>query len=152
MLDLPKEFLAAVASRYDVKEAIGHGGMATIVLARDLRYDREVAMKVLLPEQSSSLSEDRFMREIKVLSRLSHPRILPLYDSGHAAGLLYYVMQLVEGRSLEQVLEGESRLEEDDVVEALYLVGLVRAVAGGDDGGAEERVVRVRGRDDGRGP
>ncbi len=116
MLDLPKEFLAAVATRYEVKDVIGYGGMATIVLARDLRYDREVAMKVLLPEQSSSLSEDRFIREIKVLSRLNHPRILPLYDSGHAAGLLYYVMPYVRGETLQGRLAREERLPIQDAL------------------------------------
>ena len=116
MLDLPTEFLDAIAARYEVKEMIGRGGMATILLARDLRYDREVAMKVLTPEQSSSLSEDRFIREIKVLSRLTHPRILPLYDSGHAAGLLYYVMPYVRGETLQDRVAREQRLPIQDAL------------------------------------
>ncbi|HTK41517.1 MAG TPA: protein kinase, partial [Gemmatimonadales bacterium] len=86
-----------LAERYAVERELGHGGMATVYLAQDLRHDRQVAIKVLRPELSASLGSDRFNREIKVAAGLQHPHILGLYDSGAADGLLYYVMPFVEG-------------------------------------------------------
>lgn len=74
--------------------------MATVFRARDLRHARDVAIKVLRPELAAALGADRFRREIHVAAQLQHPNVLPLHDSGEADGLLYYVMPLVEGRTL----------------------------------------------------
>ena len=81
--------------------------MATVYLARDLKHDRKVAIKVLLPELAASLGADRFLREIRVAATLQHPNILGLYDSGEVDGLLYYVMPFVEGESLRDRLDKE---------------------------------------------
>src|SRR6476619_1451554 len=90
--------------------------MATVYLARDTRHDRPVAIKVLRPELAASIGADRFLREIKVAAHLQHPNILALYDSGEAAGFLYYVMPYVEGESLRERLEREKPLPVDEAV------------------------------------
>ncbi|HEV8613174.1 MAG TPA: serine/threonine-protein kinase, partial [Gemmatimonadales bacterium] len=84
--------------------------MATVYLAQDLRHHRPVALKVLHPELALSLGSERFLREIQIAARLQHPHIVPLYDSGQAGELLYYVMPFIEGESLRQRLEREGRL------------------------------------------
>src|SRR5450759_71845 len=84
--------------------------MATVYLARDLRHDRRVALKVLLPELGALLGVERFQAEIKVTANLQHPNLLPLFDSGEANGLLFYVMPYVEGESLRARLEREKQL------------------------------------------
>jgi serine/threonine-protein kinase len=101
---------AAIADRYRIERELGAGGMATVYLARDIRHDRDVAVKILRPELAQSLGRDRFLREIKLAARLSHPHILPLFDSGEADGQLYYVMPNVEGQSLRDRLDGEPQL------------------------------------------
>src|SRR2546422_4531410 len=95
----------ALAGRYALERQIGAGGMATVYLARDLRHERAVALKILAPDLAAALGPERFLREIRLTARLQHPHILPLLDSGEAAGLLYYVMPFVEGESLRQRLE-----------------------------------------------
>jgi eukaryotic-like serine/threonine-protein kinase len=105
-----------LAQRYLVTREIGRGGMATVYLARDQRDDRDVAVKVLLPEVGLALGAERFRREITVASRFSHPRILPLYDSGEHEGQLYYVMPFVVGESLRARLEREGPLNVDEAV------------------------------------
>jgi eukaryotic-like serine/threonine-protein kinase len=94
----------ALSARYRVERKLGHGGMAAVYLARDLRHDRPVALKVLREELTASLGAERFLREIRLTARLDHPHILPLLDSGEADGLLYYVMPYVEGESLRDRL------------------------------------------------
>ncbi len=89
---------------------LGRGGTATVYLAHDLRHDRPVALKVVHPELAASVGTERFLREIRVVARLSHPHILPLFDSGEVEGLLYYVMPRVAGESLRQRLDREERL------------------------------------------
>ncbi|HVF39526.1 MAG TPA: protein kinase, partial [Gemmatimonadaceae bacterium] len=106
----------ALAGRYDLERELGRGGMATVYLARDVRHDRPVALKVLQPEQSAALGADRFHREIKVLARLRHPFILPLHDSGEAAGALYFVMPYIEGESLRAKFTRESTLQPEAIV------------------------------------
>jgi TolB-like protein len=91
--------------------------MATVYLARDLKHDRLVAIKVLHPDLAASLGAERFLREIRVTAKLSHPHILPLYDSGEAAGLLYYVMPFVEGESLAGKLAREKQLSIKETVQ-----------------------------------
>jgi eukaryotic-like serine/threonine-protein kinase len=110
VLDLRDNLQAALETRYAIEREIGHGGMAVVYRARDLRHDRTVALKVLQPSFSAQLGAERFLQEIKVAARLRHPHLLPLYDSGDAAGLLYYVMPCIDGGSLRDLLRREGRL------------------------------------------
>jgi serine/threonine protein kinase len=105
-----------IGDRYSVERELGRGGMATVFLARDIKHDREVAIKVLHPELSASIGSDRFEREIKLAARLQHPHILGLYDSGSAGELLYYVMPFVRGESLRDRIAREGMLPIDDAV------------------------------------
>src|SRR3970282_400052 len=109
MTELLGRLKTALSDRYDVEREIGRGGMATVFLARDRRHGRSVAVKVLHPALSVGLGPDRFLREIQIAARLQHPHIVPLYDSGQAGDLLYYVMPYVEGESLRQRLDREKR-------------------------------------------
>lgn len=104
MNELLERFKAAVADRYAVQQEIGHGGMAVVYLAHDLRHDRDVAVKCLLPDLAATLGSTRFLQEIRVTANLQHPHILPLYNSGEADDLLYYVMPYVNGETLRQRL------------------------------------------------
>jgi len=106
----------ALADRYRIERELGAGGMATVYLADDLRHGRKVAIKVLHPELSTMLGPERFLAEIKTTAALQHPHILPLFDSGSAEGLLYYVMPLVEGETLRHRLERERQLPVADAV------------------------------------
>lgn len=107
MTDIGVRLMAALAGRYRVGREIGSGGAAIVFEARDLKHDRDVALKALRPEVTSELGADRFVREIRISASLFHPHILPLLDSGEANGLLYYVMPLVRGESLRSRLERE---------------------------------------------
>jgi Tol biopolymer transport system component len=107
----------AVASRYVIERELGRGGMAIVYLARDLRHDRMVALKVMRPELSAGMSASRFFQEIEFAARLNHPHIVPLFDSGEAGGLLWYAMPFVEGESLRQRLERERRLPVRDALQ-----------------------------------
>ncbi len=107
---------AALSDRYRFEREIGAGGMATVYLARDLRHDREVAVKVLKPELGAVLGADRFLSEIKVTANLHHPNLLPLFDSGEANGLLYYVMPFVKGETLRARLDRELQLPVEEAV------------------------------------
>jgi serine/threonine-protein kinase len=101
---------AALADKYLIERELGAGGMAIVYLARDLKHDRNVAVKVFRPELAASIGVDRFLREIQVTAKLQHPHILPLHDSGEAGGQLYYVMPYVEGESLRDLLDREQQL------------------------------------------
>ncbi len=96
---------AALGRRYAVERELGRGGMGTVYLAWDRKHARRVAIKILPPDLASALGPERFLREIAIAARLSHPHILPLHDSGQAGGVLYYVMPWVEGESLRQRLD-----------------------------------------------
>jgi eukaryotic-like serine/threonine-protein kinase len=109
----------ALADRYRIERELGAGGMATVYLAHDVRHDRQVAVKVLREELSVSLGKERFLREIKVAAALQHPHILPLYDSGAADELLFYVMPYVDGQSLRDKLMKEGELPVGDAVRIL---------------------------------
>ncbi len=115
---------AAIADRYRVEREIGAGGMATVYLADDLKHNRKVALKVLRPELAEALGHERFLREIETTANLRHPHILPLYDSGDAAGSLFYVMPYVEGESLRERLDREKQLPVSDAI------AIAREVAG----------------------
>jgi serine/threonine protein kinase len=111
MPDLPTTFTDAIRDRYVVEREIGVGGMATVHLAHDVRHNRFVAIKVLKPELAASLGAERFLKEIEIAARLTHPHVIPLHDSGEAAGFLYYVMPFIDGESLRVRLRRETRLE-----------------------------------------
>ena len=106
----------ALGERYRIEREIGRGGMATVYVAEDLKHHRQVAIKVLSPELAAGLGHARFLREIEIAAGLSHPNILPLYDSGESDGFLYYVMPFVEGESLRSRLEREKQLSIPDSV------------------------------------
>jgi eukaryotic-like serine/threonine-protein kinase len=118
MADPLERLRGALAGRYALERELGAGGMAVVYLARDLRHDREVALKVVRPELTAHLGPERFLREIAITGRLQHPHIMPLLDSGEADGLLYYVMPYVAGETLRQRLDRERQLP---VEEALRL-------------------------------
>jgi len=119
-----RPFAAALADHYTIERELGRGGTTSVYLARDRKHDRAVALKVLHPELSSVVAAERFLRQIRLLARLRHPHILPLYDSGEADGFLFLVTPYIEGGALRARLARERRLS---VVEAL---GLTREVAG----------------------
>ncbi|MDH4043339.1 MAG: serine/threonine-protein kinase [Gemmatimonadota bacterium] len=108
---------AALTGVYAVQSALGEGGMAFVYLANDVKHDRQVAIKVLKPELAASLGAERFLREIQITAKLQHPNILPLYDSGEADGLLYYVMPFVVGESLSDLIARERQLSIHDAVQ-----------------------------------
>ena len=116
MSDLIEILRASLAERYDVHRELGRGGMATVFLADDVKLRRAVAIKVLHRVLWAGLGPERFLREIEIAARLQHPHILPLYDSGTAGGVLYYVMPYVEGESLRDRLTREKQLSLGDVV------------------------------------
>src|SRR3989454_1136095 len=116
MLEILAHLKAALADRYTIDRVLGHGGTATVYLAQDLKHGRSVAIKVLRPELAAALGAERFLREIEIAARLSHPHILPLHDSGEAAGFLYYVMPFVEGESLRDRLRREQQLPIEEAV------------------------------------
>src|SRR5215216_1749300 len=114
---LPIERLRdALSQSYAIDRELGKGGMATVYLAQDTKHDRIVALKVLHPDLAASLGPDRFLREIKLAARLNHPHILPLFDSGNADGLLYYVMPYVEGESLRERIDRENKIPIDEAI------------------------------------
>ena len=106
----------ALAGRYEIERRIGAGGMATVYLARDVKHHRRVALKVLSPELGAVLGPERFLGEIEVTANLHHPHLLPLFDSGEAGGLLFYVMPFIEGETLRARIERERQLTVDESV------------------------------------
>jgi serine/threonine protein kinase/tetratricopeptide (TPR) repeat protein len=106
----------ALADRYRLDRELGQGGMATVYLAHDRKHGREVAIKVLRPDLAESLGRERFLREIQLAARLSHPHILPLYDSGEAGGVLYFVMPLMQGQTLRERLAADAPLPIEEAV------------------------------------
>src|SRR6476659_7081478 len=106
----------ALAGRYSLERERGAGGMATVYLAHDVRHDRKVAIKVLKPELAAVLGAERFIVEIRTTAALQHPHILPLFDSGEADGLLYYVMPYIEGETIRDKLNRETQFAVDDAV------------------------------------
>ena len=115
-MDIRSELESALAGRYAVQGEIGRGGMATVFLAEDLKHGRRVALKVLEPELSSLLGVERFLAEIRVTASLQHPNLLPLFDSGDAGGLPFYVMPFVDGESLRARLARTKQLTVDAAV------------------------------------
>src|ERR1041385_8786612 len=105
---------SALADRYSIERELGAGGMATVYLARDLKHDREVALKVLRADLSAVIGSDRFLAEVRIAARLDHPHILTLIDSGSADGILFYVLPYVRGESLRAKLDREKQLSVQD--------------------------------------
>src|SRR5687767_2211927 len=119
----PEQLNAALAGRYEIEREVGQGGMATVYLARDLKHNRHVALKVLSTELAAVMGRERFLSEIEVTANLHHPHLLPLFDSGDAGGLLFYVMPYVEGESLRKRLERERQLSLDDAIHIASAIG-----------------------------
>ncbi len=115
-MDAITQLRESLSERYDIEREIGAGGMATVYLARDIRHDRHVALKLLNPDLGAVLGVERFLAEIRVTANLQHPNLLPLFDSGAADGLLYYVMPFVEGESLRARLAREKQLPIDEAL------------------------------------
>jgi serine/threonine-protein kinase len=116
MTEFQQRLERGLRGRYEIERELGQGGMALVFLARDLRHERKVALKVLRPEISAEIGAERFLREIKLAAGLTHPHILPVYDSGEADGLLFYVMPNMEGRSLRERLDHERQLPLDEAL------------------------------------
>jgi tetratricopeptide (TPR) repeat protein len=119
--DLETALRAELAGRYALERELGRGGMATVYLADDVRHHRQVAIKVLHPELGAVLGAERFLREIGIAARLSHPHILPLHDSGTldlglGRPVLFYVMPYIAGRSLRERLREELQLPMDEAL------------------------------------
>ena len=112
----PLALTEAIGERYRLERELGRGGMATVYLAHDIKHDRKVAIKVLDPELGAVLGAERFLSEIKVTANLQHPNLLPLFDSGEAGGLLYYVMPFVDGETLRHRLDREKQLSIESAV------------------------------------
>jgi len=117
MLPVHEHLAAALADRYRIERrpdgdlaVLGRGGTATVYLAHDLRHERLVALKVVHPGLAIGVEAERFLREIRFVAKLSHPHILPLFDSGQAEELLYFVMPYVQGESLRRRLQREGPL------------------------------------------
>jgi eukaryotic-like serine/threonine-protein kinase len=115
--ELDGGLLTALSGRYEIERVIGRGGMAVVYLARDLKHNRSVALKVLRPEFSHAPDNRRFAREIDIAAQLVHPNILSLHDSDEIAGFLYYVMPYAESVTLRERLRSETQLSIDDVLE-----------------------------------
>jgi len=127
--DAQTRLQTALTGRYAFEREIGHGGMATVYLAQDLKHRRPVAIKVLHPHLAAHLGVERFLREIEIAARLNHPHILTLIDSGEADGFLYYVMPYVEGESLRGRLIREKRLPVDEALQITRHVAAALAYA-----------------------
>jgi serine/threonine protein kinase len=116
MTEMIVQLREALADRYRIERKLGQGGWAAVYLAEDLKHGRKVAIKALLPTLAEMLGPARFLNEIRVTRNLQHPHILPLYDSGEAGGILYYVMPYVTGESLRTRLDHELRLSIDEAL------------------------------------
>jgi len=122
---------AALADRYVIERALGSGGMATVYLARDLKHHRSIAIKVLKSDLAAVLGVERFLQEIEITAGLSHPHIVPLYDSGEADGAVFYVMPWVEGESLREHLRRQKQLPVDEAISIAHDVAGALAYAHG---------------------
>ena len=116
MNDHASRLQAVLIDRYQIERELGRGGMATVYLARDLKHERLIALKVLHPELAATVGSERFLREIRTVAQLQHPHILSVHDSGDAAGQLWFTMPYIEGESLRDRLEREHQLPVDEAL------------------------------------
>jgi serine/threonine protein kinase/Flp pilus assembly protein TadD len=123
MSDASASLANTLADRYTIERLLGQGGMATVHLAEEKKHRRKVAIKVLKPEFAASVGAERFLREIGIAARLSHPHIVPLIDSGESDGSLYYVSPYIAGGSLRDRLNRCKKLPIDDAVRISHEVG-----------------------------
>ena len=137
MPDLLERLRLSLSDRYAIDREIGHGGMARVLLAEDRKHRRLVALKVLRPEVGEALGQERFLHEIEIAAKFTHPHILTLHDSGEADGLLYYVMPFVDGESLRERLVREQQLPIDEALR------ITREVAGARGRGLAIRDARL---------
>jgi eukaryotic-like serine/threonine-protein kinase len=121
----------ALRDRYALEHELGHGGMATVYLARDVHQREPVAIKVMHSNLADALDSKRFVREMGIAASLAHPLIVPLHDSGNAGGVLYYIMPYVEGESLYERLQRERRLPLDDALRITHDVAAALGYAHG---------------------
>ncbi|MGH7696094.1 MAG: protein kinase domain-containing protein, partial [Gemmatimonadaceae bacterium] len=121
-MDATARLTSALAGRYRVERELGSGGMSTVYLAHDVRHDRKVALKVLLPDLAATIGTERFLREVRITASLSHPHILPLLDSDEVDGQLFYVMPYAEEGTLRDRLRRETQLS---IEAALSITGQV---------------------------
>jgi len=112
----PSALADALRDRYLIERELGRGGMATVYLARDVKHDREVALKLLRPELAAVLGAERFLQEIRISAKLDHPHILTLIDSGESEGFVWYVLPYVRGESLREKLTREKQLSVEAAV------------------------------------
>ena len=129
MADHLERFRELYGEQYVIEGLIGRGGMAEVYRAMDVKHGRPVAVKLLGPDIGYSLAVDRFMREIEIAARLQHPNILPVFDSGKAGGMLYYIMPFVDGGSLRDRLRRDPHLPTDEVVRIVQEVADALAYA-----------------------
>lgn len=123
MSEFLSSLAASLASTYEIQREVGHGGMATVFLARDIKHDRQVAVKVLAHHLAASIAHERFLREIRVAARLTHPHIVPLLDSGEVNELPYYVMPFVDGESLRERLTRAKKLDMQTAISIISEIG-----------------------------
>jgi len=121
----------ALSGRYAIERELARGGMATVYLARDVQREEPVAVKVMHPRLASALGTERFLREIEIAGTMAHPHIVPLYDSGNASGVLYYIMPYVQGESLHERLDREKRLSLEDALQITHDVAAALGYAHG---------------------
>ena len=125
MSDAPVSLANALSDRYTIERLLGYGGMATVHLAEERKHKRKVAIKILKHEFGASVGAERFLREIGIAARLSHPHIVPLIDSGESDGSLYYVSPFISGGSLRDRLDREKKLPIDDALDYAHRNGFV---------------------------
>ena len=117
------EALEALGERYEIERVLGRGGMAVVHLAEERKHKRKVAIKILREDVGASVGAERFLREIGIAARLSHPHLVPLIDSGETNGILYYVSPYVEGGSLKERLDRDKQLPIEEAVRIAEEVG-----------------------------
>jgi len=113
---VPDDLARALSERYDLRDILGRGGMATVYMGYDRKHQREVALKVMRPDIAATIGADRFLKEIQIVARMVHPHILSLHDSGEAEGFLYYVMPYIDGGSLRDRIGPEKRMTADRAI------------------------------------
>jgi serine/threonine protein kinase len=113
---VPTDLARALGDRYELRDVLGRGGMATVYIAYDRKHHRDVALKVMRPDISATIGAERFLKEIQIVARMVHPHILSLHDSGEADGFIYYVMPYIDGGSLRDRVGKDKRMSADQAI------------------------------------